>query len=349
MKKFSWVLILLVVVSLISCPSPSSSSKAWVVSTIAGSTQGFSDSADGTPQFDRPSGVAVDSEGNLYVADTSNHRIRKITPAGAVSTLAGSDQAGTANGQGTSAQFNRPSGVATDSAGNLYVADQENNRIRKIVLATKEVSVIADSSTSGTANGQGTSAQFSDPSGVAVDAAGNVYVADTTNNWIRKLALNAEKTSYTVSTFSTGFSWPLGVAVDSAGNLYVADTLNNQIRKITDAGVVSTLAGDDTSGHRDGAGDQARFNRPSGVAVDSSGNVYVADYGNHRIRKIVLATKEVSTIAGSDRTLDETITHRDGAGDQARFDRPSGVAVDSSGNVYVADYGNNRIRKIVYQ
>jgi len=241
--------------------------------------------------------VAVDSSGNVYVADTDNHRIRKITPADriedrVVSTFAGTDTRGHADGPGTEAQFNYPYGVAVDSSGNVYVADADNNRIRKI---TPEgvVSTFAGS-TEGSADGTATTAQFHHPTGVAVDSSSNVYVADADNNRIRKITPEGGVSTFAGSTEGSAdgtattarFQSPTGVAVDSEGNVYVADADNNRIRKITPEGVVSTFAGS-TEGFADGTGTEAQFNYPIDVAVDSSGNVvYVADTGNHRIRKI---------------------------------------------------------------
>ncbi|NEV95103.1 hypothetical protein G3567_13255, partial [Psychroflexus sp. YR1-1] len=210
---------------------------------------GFADGTGSSAQFNYPIGVAVDASGTVYVADANNHRIRKITPAGAVSTLAGSTY-GFADGTGISAQFANPTGVAVDASGTVYVADQFNHRIRKITSAGV-VSTLAGN-IRGFADGEGSSAQF--------------------NN-------------------------PLGVTLDASGNVYVADGSNHRIRKITSARVVSTLAGS-IRGFADGEGNSAQFNYPTGVAVDASGTVYVTDYFNHRIRKIT-AAGVVSTLAGS--------------------------------------------------
>ena len=315
-----------------------------LVTTLAGSTAGPADGVATAAQFNLPQSVAVDAAGNVYVAEGNNHRIRKITTAGAVSTLAGSTF-GFANGVGAAAQFNSPGGVAVDAAGNVYVADSNNNRIRKITAAGA-VSTLAGSGTAGSANGDGSVAQFRNPGGVAVDAAGNVYVADTDNNRIRKVTAEGSVSTLAGSTagFADGsgaaaqFSLPFGVAVDAAGNVYVADASNNRIRKVTALGVVSTLAGS-TDGFADGSGAAARFSTPFDVAVDASGNVYVADFSNNRIRKVT-AAGVVSTLAGS------TNGFLDGSGAAAQFNLPQGVAVDAAGNVYVADWSNNRIRKI---
>jgi hypothetical protein len=228
------------------------------------------------------------------VADNNNHRIRKVTPAGVVSTLAGSGTAGFADGSATTAKFSYPNGVAVDSSGNVYVADRSNNRIRKVTSAGV-VTTLAGSATGGSTDGTGTAATFSSPQGVAVDSSGNVYVAENGNK-IRKVTSAGVVTTLAGSTsgFADGngptakFSGPNGVAVDSLGNVYVGDTANHRIRKVTPAGDVSTLAGSG-AGFANGSGTTAQFNKPYGVAVDSSGNVYVADETNHRLRKLTLS------------------------------------------------------------
>jgi len=313
------------------------------VSTLAGSTDGYADGTGTAAKFNNPRGVAVDASGNVYVADEDNNKIRKITPAGDVSTLAGGDE-GYADGIGTAAQFKWPKGVAVDVSGNVYVADEGNHKIRKITPAG-DVSTLAGS-TSGYADGAGTAAQFKYPNGVALDALGNVYVADYDNNKIRKITPAGDVSTLAGSTSGSAdgagtaaqFNAPTGVAVDALGNVYVADKNNHKIRKITPAGDVSTMAGS-TSGSADGTGTAAQFNAPTGVALDASGNVYVADYDNNKIRKITPAG-DVSTLAGS------TDGYVDGTGTAARFYKPFGVALDASGNVYVADRKNHKIRKI---
>jgi len=270
---------------------------AGVVSTLAGTgIRGHADGIGNTAQFNDPLGVAVDSSGNVYVADFRNHRIRRITPAGVVSIFAGSTE-GFADGAGTEAQFNYPTGVAVDSSGNVFVTDSVNHLIRKITTAGV-VSTLAGS-TEGFADGAGNTAQFEDPYDLAVDSFGNVYVADQGNHLIRKITTAGVVSIFAGSTegFADGtgteaqFYFPTGVAVDSSGNVYVADFSNHCIRKITPERVVSTFAGTGTEGHADGTGTTAQFKRPAGVAVDSSGNVYVADFSNNRIRKISPADK----------------------------------------------------------
>jgi len=267
------------------------------VTTLAGSgTIGFAGGFGVDAQFGFPGGVAVDGAGNMYVADTNNNQIRKITAAGEVTTLAGTGVAGFNNGPVAAAQFRNPGGVAVDGAGNVYVADTSNDRIRKITAAG-EVSTLAGSGTFGFVDGFGVNARFGAPGGVAVDGAGNVYVADSGNNRIRKITAAGQVTTLagdgtagfadTAPSVAARFSFPGGVAVDGAGNVYVADTANHSIRKITATGQVTTLAGNGTTaGIVNGTGVNARFNNPYGVAVDGAGNVYVADASNRRIRKI---------------------------------------------------------------
>jgi sugar lactone lactonase YvrE len=325
-----------------------SSSAQVTVTTLAGSTLGFADGTGSAAQFFLPMGVALDTAGNLYVADTNNNKIRKITPAGVVSTLAGSTQ-GFANGTGAAAQFYNPFGVAADTAGNVYVADTNNNRIRKIT-PSGVVTTLAGTGALGFSNGAGANAQFANPGGVATDAAGNVYVADVINHKIRKITPPG-----VVSTLAGGstygfangsgaaaqFNAPRGVATDPLGNVYVADSENHKIRKITPAGMVSTLAGS-TLGFADGSGSAAQFYYPFGVATDAAGNVYVTDSYNNKIRKITPAGV-VITLAGSMQGF------VDGTGTAAQFYYPDGVVVDAAGAVYIGDQSNNRIRKIIQQ
>ena len=220
-----------------------------LVSTFAGTgTAGQSDGAD-TATFNFPESVAIDHSGNLYVADYNNNLVRKISPAGVVSTLAGSGAEGADDGAGTKASFNSPGSLAVDAAGNVYVTDNANNLIRKIT-PDGTVSTLAGSGSSGAANGKGAQASFNSPFGIAVDAAGNIFVADAGNNLVRKITPDG-----TVSTFAGGnkgaangngsaatFNIPAGLAIDAAGNVYVADEGNNLIRMITRGGAVTTLA-----------------------------------------------------------------------------------------------------------
>jgi hypothetical protein len=328
---------------------------AGVTSTLAG-TAGVWGSTDGTgpaARFYYPSGVAADSEANVYVADAWNCTIRKITPAGVTSTFAGTaGSCGSADGTGPDARFQGAGGVATDSAGHVYVADTWNSTVRKITATGVTTTFAGTACSSGSDDGTGPAARFYDPYGIAVDSSMNVYVADTRNHTIRKITPEGVTTTLAGTAGSSGsndgtghaarFDFPEGVATDSAGNVYVGDSGNHTIRKITPTGVTTTLAGTaGSSGSIDGAGAAARFYYPAGVATDSAGNVYVADYYNQTIRKIT-PTGVTTTLAGT-AGLSGSV---DGTGPAARFDRPRGVATDSVGNVYVADYNDCTIRKI---
>ncbi len=325
------------------------------VTTLAG-TPKVSGSADGTgagAAFAHPVGVAADGVGNVYVADTGNHTIRKIGPGGVVTTLAGTAGApGSADATGPAARFSYPAKLVADGGGNLYVADSGNQTLRMITPAGVVTTLAGAAGARGSADGTGAAARFFNPSGVAVDGGGNVYVGDTGNHTLRKVAHGGVVTTLAGSAAvagsadgtgaAAGFSTPEGVATDAAGNVYVGDMDNGTVRKITPAGEVTTLAGTPgVIGHADGAGPAASFTYPSGLAVDGAGNVYVADVGNHTIRKIT-AAGVVTTFAGTAGVPG----HADATGALASFDLPQGVATDPTGNVYVADRGNRVIRKI---
>jgi len=281
---------------------------AGVVSTLAGtaSMPGIVDGAGNDARFSILRGASIDSAGNVYVADSCT--IRKITPAGVVNVFAGkAGIPGVADAMGSKARFSVPCGVAVDSAGNVYVADMYT--IRKITPAGMVSTLAGTVRPAGGTNGEGASARFGDQAkGIAVDSAGNVYVADTANNSIRKITPAGMVSTLAGTVGQSGsadgfgskarFSHPQGITVDSAGNVYVADTANNTIRKITPAGAVNTLVGAaGQSGNTDGTGSNARFSHPQAIAVDSRGNLYVADTGNQTIRKV---TPEgvVSTLTG---------------------------------------------------
>ncbi len=341
----------------------SSAGPAYAWTNFVGQPQvaGGLDGTGSAAQFNHPDDAVADSAGNLYVADSHNCTIRKVTPAGLVTTLAGS--AGSfsyADGTGSAARFNDPSAVAVDRAGNLYVAEYGNNTIRKVtpVGTNWVVTTLAGSAgQAGSADGTGSAARFSQPEGVAVDSAGNVYVADTANDTIREIrpvgtnwvvTTLAGSAGHAGSTDGVGsaaqFSWPSGVAVDSAGNVYVADAVNSTVRKIAPVGtnwVVTTLAGSaGQNGGADGTGSAAQFLGLTDLTLDGAGNVYVADTYNFTIRRVTPAGV-VTTIGG----LAGVNGVADGIGSDAGFAYPRGIVVDTAGNLYVADIGNNRITK----
>lgn len=320
--------------------------------TFAGNgTAGYVDASGLSAQFNNPEGVTVDSKGNVYVSDTYNSLIRMITPAGAVSTVAGTPATiGYADGPAASAQFYAPQGSAFDSQGNLYVADFGNNVIRKITAAGV-VSTYAGNGTAGYRNGAATAANltgttdtlcmFNNPQAVAVDVAGNVYVADRGNNVIRKI-LTTGRVITIAGTRTAGyvdatdelasFNNPSGIAVDAQGNVYVADQGNSAIRKITPADVVTTIAGGPTQ--------STLLNLPSGLAIDNTGNLYIVDEGG-RVFEYTSANV-LYNLAGNLNTSGFV----NGTGIGALFSNPQGIAIDANGNIYVADQYNNCIRKI---
>ena len=396
------------------------------VFVIAGAvgTAAFVDGSGANARFNTPGGIAVDSNGNVYVSDTNNNRIRKLTNNSGtwtISTFAGIGNTGSvaaatggtqfADGAGTTvAKFNLPLGICIDSNDNIYVADNWNYRIRMITPAGV-VSTIAGNGTKGTADGIGTAATFNAPTGVAVDSNFNVYVADF-NGLIRKITPSSA--GWTVSTLAGGsgnayldgagsvarFNIAWGVSVDSCNNVYVTDRDNHRIRKITPGGVVMTLAGSGTAAFANGIGVGSTFNAPKCICTDKSNNLYVADTGNHRIRKIVTdSANDITNVRlpltdsalvpiGSVTTLSTTYifplfitfdpagnmyvsgrgahtidkvtpegvfsvhagsgaaASTNGVGAAASFNMPSGLAIDSDNNIYVADMNNHCIRKI---
>jgi len=318
------------------------------VSTFAGSgSSGKADGAGINASFGFPFSLATDAQNNIYVADDDNHNIRKITQAAVVSTLAGNGTPVSVDGTGLAAGFDVPEGISTDIAGNIYTADNASNIIRKITPANV-VSTYAGTIAQGLNNGPRNTATFTNPSGTAVDAAGDIYVADSGNNVITEIDAAGNVTTFAGSGTagaadglgaSASFNYPRGLTIDGAGNIFVAD--NNLVRKITPSGLVSTLAGSPAQGSADGAGAAASFNSPIALAVDVSGNVFVADEGNNLVRKITPAGV-VSTIAGGGPG-----PSTDGIGTAASFNGPSGIAADHLGNLYVGDFANHVIRKIV--
>jgi sugar lactone lactonase YvrE len=251
------------------------------VSTFAGNgTSGYVDGAGATvAEFNVPEGIVIDDVGNVYVADSQNNVIRKITPAGLVSTYAGNGTKGYVDGPAASAEFNQPNGLAIDKSRNIYVTDFFNNVIRKI-SSDGTVSTFAGNGSPGLTNGPSGTAEFHLPSGITIDGSNNLFVAESVNSDIREITPSGD-----VSTFATGLNGPVRITVDGSDNLYVT-TSANIIQKVTSTGTVSTYAGNGTPGYNDGSLLQSEFNSPIGLISNFQGVVIVADYGNDRIRVV---------------------------------------------------------------
>jgi hypothetical protein len=308
-----------------------------MVSTVA---TGFSSSLGG---------IAVDASGNLYVSDTDNYVVRKISPTGVVSLLAGQvGVTGSADGPASKALFASPSGIAVDGAGNVFVADTYNNTIRKISPAGAVSTLAGTPGPGNDQDGVGTGAGFNEPTGLAIDASGNLFVADLGGAAIREVTPNG--TVATLIGLRPPNDYPTGIAVDTSGNIVVSNTaavasatflplVSNVIQVRAFTGVLSTIAGQSgLSGNTDGPGASALFNLPSGLGLDRSGNVFVADSGNNAIRMITPAG-QVITVAGG-----ASAGFADGAGVNARLTWPTALAVDASGTVFIAD-GGGAIRR----
>ena len=351
-----------------------------VIVTVAGT--GFSDyNGDGISATEAhlyaPTDITVDGEGNFYIADMYNNRVRKVTVStGIISTIAGTEyEYGGYNGDGilaTSAQLRYPTGVALDGSGNVYIADFSNNRVRKVTVSTGIITTIAGTESYGY-NGDGilaTNASLYSPHTVALDGSGNVYIADRSNARVRKVTVSTGIISTIAGTGYHGYNGdgilattadvhgPQSVALDGSGNVYIAEIWNNRVRKVTvSTGIISTIAGTGYGGYNgDSTGERALsdyyngdgilatsalLNHPLGVAIDESGNVYIVDAFNCRVRKVTVSTGIISTIAGTGSggyNGDEIL------GTSAQLNYPAGVALDGSGNVYIADTANNRIR-----
>ncbi len=331
------------------------------ITTIAGiGTGGFSgDGGQATSaQLNSPLGVAVDQGGNVYVADVLNNRVRRITPAGQIATIAGTGTAGFSGdgGQATSAQLNTPYGVAVASNGDVYIADVNNNRVRRVTSAGTISTVAGTGTATSTGDGgQATSATLFAPIGVALDASGNLYVSELGAHKVRRVT-----TAGVISTFagngtagatgdggqatSAQLNNPLGVAVDAGGNVYIADVANNKIRRVTAQGTITTFAGTGTAGASGDGGPAtaAQVNTPYGVAVDAAGSLYIGDTGNHKIRRVTTAGT-ITTVAGTGAI---GATGDGGPASSATLSTPTGVAVGRDGSLYLSVTGAHRVRKI---
>ncbi len=335
-------------------------STSGIVTTVAGSgSGGFS--GDGGPavtaQLQNPNGLAIDASGSLFIADAANNRVRKVSTAGIVSTVAGTGVAGFSGdgGSAANAQLSAPGGLAFDPSGNLLIADTGNNRVRK-VTANGTITTLAGNGIPGFAGdaAAAASAQLSGPYGLSADGSGNVFIADTGNSRIRLVA------NGTISTFagngtaglsgdggaalSAQLNVATGIALDGSGNLLVADTGNYRLRKIASAGIITTVAGtsDGSFSGDNGPAAVAQLYNPIQVAADASGNLFIADRNNNRVRK-VSAGGTITTVAGSG---SYGFAGDGGAAVSAQLAGPYGVAADGSGNLYFSDQGNNRVRKV---
>ncbi len=335
-----------------------------IISTIVGlgPTAVGDGAAAASASLNGPSGAAADAAGNIYIADAANNRIRKIDAStGNISTIAGTGTAGnTGDGAAaTSATLSNPRGVALDSDGNVYIADTGNNRIRKVTVSSGNIAALAGTGTAGFTGdgGAATSATLRGPRGVAVDSSGDVYIADSQNERIRKVTISTGNIETIAGTGTAGSSgdgglataaqvnFPHDLTLDAAGNVYICDTFNGLIRKIdVSTGNISTVAGTNTTGFSGDGGraTAAELNFPRGLTLDAAGNLYIADYSNHRIRRVDTSGR-IETIAGAGTA---GFSGDGGLATAAQISRPYGVAADSSGNLYVTDFNNHRVRKL---
>ncbi|MFJ9582423.1 NHL domain-containing protein [Streptomyces acidicola] len=331
------------------------------ISTVAG-TGAASYGGDNGPavaaQLNSPYGVVVDSTGTLYISEYNNHRVRKVTTDGKISTVAGAGSPGFSgdSGRASSAQLRNPREVAVDSAGAVYIADAGNHRVRK-VAADGKISTVAGTGAAGSGGdgGLATAAPLHGPFGVAVDSTGVLYIAECNGNRVRKVTTDG-KISTVAGTGAAGFSGdngraasaqlknPYAVAVDGADLLYIVDYGNHRVRKVSADGKISTVAGTGAAGFSgdNGAATSAQLHFPTGMVVDSSGTLYIADYSNHRVRKVTTDGK-ISTVAG---TGAAGFSGDEGPAASAQLKNPFGVAVDCVDTLYIADHANHRIRKI---
>jgi sugar lactone lactonase YvrE len=320
-----------------------------IISTVVGTGQaGYG--KDGIlatkTQLNGPEGVAVSPAGNLYIADTGSSHIREVDSEGIIATVAGSKGSGHAGdgGPATLATLNHPSGTAFDALGNMYIADLNNNEVRK-VDTSGVITTVAGTGTGGYngAEGKATSIELDGPTNVAVDKLGNLYISDLGNYRICKVDTSGAL-STVVGFVAAGEQFePWGVAVDSVGDVFIANTSANTILKLDTKGNLTTIAGTGTEGFSGDGGPAtlAELSHPYDVAVDGSGNVYFSDGGNGRIRE-VFTDGVITTVAGGGTS---------GIGDggsalNAELNNPWGIAVDAAGNIYIADAGNSRIRKV---
>ncbi|MFT6179564.1 MAG: sugar lactone lactonase YvrE [Akkermansiaceae bacterium] len=310
------------------------------VLTLAGSQAGYAEGVVNTARFDQLNGIALDTAGNIFVADTRNHCIRKINPSGVTSVFAGSPgNSGFSDGASEVARFNEPIGLVMNADGNLFVADSRNHRIR-MILPTGEVSTYAGFTEAGFTDGVGTAARFQTPSGLAIGAGGELYLADRLNHRVRIIGTDRRVRTLTGSGAGGTLNEPVALAVTQTGTVYLTEAGRSAILTIDPTGVVTTLAGG-PSGFADGLGGAARFASPIGLLLDSNGSLFVADTGNNRIRQMALSSGEVTTFAGNGSAVGN-----DGDSAVAGIVLPLSLAINPEGDLFIGEGGNSRVRGV---
>ncbi len=368
MRRVGWGVLLLGTALLVGCGGTGIVNYG-TISTFAGSTSG--NSGDGgaatSAKLTAPVGLVGDTAGNLYISDATANVVRRVSAAGTISTVAGNGTAGFSGdgGLATAAQLNAPQGLALDAAGNLYIADSTNNVIRRVATGTGLITTVAGNGTNsgsaiGSFSGDGSLAilaGLAHPFGVAFDTAGNMYIADTENDRIRKVIAATGLITTIAGNGGTGLNGdggaatsatmynPEGLRVDGSGNIYVAEEANSVIRLITAAGTISTYAGGVKYGFQGNGGSatNAQLNGPTAIAFDPSGNVYFTDGGNSQIRRVV-AGGTIQTVAGNGTQGFAGDGHN---ATDANLNRPRGLFIASNGVMYIADTGNTVVRKVM--
>jgi hypothetical protein len=333
--------------------------KQDIVSTLVGSSEGDLDAAGTSAKIKQSYGLVQDSQGNIFFTDTYNNKIKKITTTGVVTTFAGTGAAGTTDGAGTLAQFNLPIGIAIDATDNLFVTDYNNHRIRKIT-PTGNVSTFVGGTKGFLDSTQifnlATDVQFNFPVGLIFDQSGNLLVCDADNDKIRKIAINAAGNFVSASTFlgtsegddntvgNVKFNNPFGITKDASGNLYITDFYNHKIKKINPAKEVTTIAGG-TFGDIDDIGTEAKFYQPYGITINNAAELFVADFSNNKIKKIT-TSGNVSTVIGKGNAMPGDVI---GNAKDSKINQPVAVMIDKVGNLIFTDSNNFKIKKITFK